>query len=145
MKGITSVMPFACVRVSLIPAPDDPSIVSGALQAMFGKFRQFLRVRSVKVSTPMFYHDADAAAGGYVGEFILPLGDAIRPPLATVLSAWFAGRAGRAVGLNIGERQVEARSTEEAESFLRRAQQVRERAWASDEDPVGLAWSSLAD
>lgn len=127
LKGIISVMPFARARVSLLPAPDDSPIISGGYQSMFGKFRRFLHTRGVEASTPMFYHDADAAAEGYVGEFIVPLGQAIRPPLATVLSAWFEGRPGRAVRLNVGERQAEARSTEEAESFLRRAQRLREK------------------
>jgi len=39
------------------------------LQAIFAEFLEFLHVRSVRVSTPTFYYDADAAAGGYVGEF----------------------------------------------------------------------------
>jgi hypothetical protein len=124
MKEDLSVMPFARARVALLPAPDDPPIVSGWYQAVFGKFRRFLLIRGVEASTPMFYNDVEAAAEGYVGEFIVPLSQAIRPPLATVLSAWLEGRPGRAVRLNVGERQVEARSTEEAESFLRRAQRL---------------------
>ena len=117
-------MPFARARVVLLPAHDDSRIASDALQSAIGKFRQYLRICGVEVSTPMFYQATDAAAGGYVGEFIVPLGQAIRPPLATVLSAWFDGRPGRAVRLNVGERQGEVRSTEEAESFLRRAQRL---------------------
>ena len=130
MKGITSVMPFARARIALLPAPDDPPIVSGGYQAVFGKFRRFLHIRGVEASTPMFYHDAqdhdaEAAAEGYVGEFIVPLGQAIRPPLATVLSAWFGEHPGRAVRLSVGERQVEARSTEQAEGFLPASRQSR--------------------
>ena len=117
-------MPFTRARIALLPAPDDAPIISGGYQSMFVKFRRFLHIRGVEASTPMFYHDAEAAEEGYVGEFIVPLGQAIRPPLATVLSAWFEGRPGRAVRLNVGERQVEARSTEEAERFLRRAQRL---------------------
>lgn len=127
MKEDLSVMPFAHARIALLPAPDDPPIVSGGYQVVFGKFRRFLHVRGVEASTPMFYHDAETAAEGYVGEFVVPLGQAIRPPLATVLSAWFDGQPGRVVPLNVDERHAEARSTEEAESFLRRAQRLREK------------------
>jgi len=127
MKEDLSVMPFARVRIALLPSPDDPPIVSNGYQAVFGKFRRFLHIRGVEASTPMFYHDAETAAEGYVGEFVVPLGQAVRPPLATVLSAWFDGRPGRVVRLNVGERHAEARSTEEAESFLRRAQRLREK------------------
>jgi hypothetical protein len=127
MKEDLSVMPFARARIALLPSPDDPPIVSNGYQAVFGKFRRFLHIRGVEASTPMFYHDAETAAEGYVGEFVVPLGQAVRPPLATVLSAWFDGRPGRVVRLNVGERHAEARSTEEAESFLRRAQRLREK------------------
>lgn len=119
------VMPFALARVSLLPGPDDPAIVGGAYQSTFGKFRRFLRIRGVEASTPMFYHDDDTESGGYAGEFILPLGQAIRAPLATVLSAWLEARPERAVRLSVGEEEAEARSTEEAERFLWRAQHVR--------------------
>ena len=120
-------MAFARARVSLIPAPDDPRIVTGALQSAFGRYRQFLRMSGVEVSTPMYYHGADEA-GGYLGEFIIPLAQATRPPLTTVVTAWLGGRAGRTVRLSIGEGQAEARSMAEAESFLRGAQQLLEAA-----------------
>ena len=74
IKGIVSVMPFALARVSLLPGgPDDPPIVVGEYQSMFGKFLRFLRIRGVDASTPMFYYEGSAEEGGYVGESILPL------------------------------------------------------------------------
>ena len=118
-------MPFARARVSLLPGPDDPPIVGGEYQSMFGKFRRFLRIRGVETSTPMFYHDGDAELGGYAGEFILPLRQASRAPVATVLSAWLEARPERAVRLSVGEEVAEVRSTEEAERFLWRARRVR--------------------
>ena len=120
-------MPFARARVSLLPGPDDPPIVGGGYQSTFDKFRRFLHIRGVEASTPMFYHEADSESGGYTGEFILPLGQSIRAPLATVLSAWLESRLERAVRLSVGEEEAEVRSTEEAERFLRRAQRLREK------------------
>src|SRR5277367_1555722 len=70
-------MSFAGVRISLLSAPDDPPVDNGALQATFGKFRQFLRICDIPVSTPMFYQDIGSAEG-YAGEFIVP-----PPPDAT--------------------------------------------------------------
>jgi len=119
-------MPFAPARVSLIPAPGDPPIASGALQSTFDKFRHFLRVSGLNVSTPMFYDEADAAGGGYIGEFIVPLPHAIRPPLALVVSAWLQERPRRAVRLRVGEIEAVAHTTQEAENFLNREQQLRE-------------------
>jgi hypothetical protein len=128
-----AVMPFARARVVLLPAQDDFRIASDALQSAIGKFRRYLRVCGVEVSTPMFYQATDAAAGGYIGEFIVPLPHAIRPPLATIVSAWLQERAGRTVRLSVGEGEAVARSTEQAAIFLWRAHRLRE-APASDED-----------
>ena len=116
-------MPFARVRLSLLPAWDDPPIDDGALQTTFDKFRRFLRISAIPVSTPMFYRDDDGAEG-YVGEFVVPLAQALRSPLRLVVSAWVQLRPGRTVHVRIGENYTVAGSTEQAESFLRRARQL---------------------
>src|ERR1700677_418703 len=107
-------MPFARARVVLLPAHDDSRIASDALQSAIGKFRQYLRICGVEVSAPMFYQATDAAAGGYVGEFIVPLPHAIRPPLVMIVSEWLQERAGRPVRLGVGEGGAEAAAPEPA-------------------------------
>jgi hypothetical protein len=96
---------------------------SGELQSAFGKFRQFLRISTIPVSTPMF-SDAETEAEGYAGEFIVPLAQALRPPLRLVVSAWVQLRPGRTVHVRIGDYTV-AGSPEQAERFLRHARQLR--------------------
>src|SRR5277367_4920831 len=112
-------MSFVGVRISLLSAPDVPPVDNGALQATFGKFRQFLRICDIPVSTPMFYQDieTEGAAEGYAGEFVVPLPQTILPPLSTIVSAWLEQRPGRTVQLRIGESCAVAQSTDEAESF----------------------------
>jgi hypothetical protein len=72
-----------------------PPIASGKLQSIFDKFRRFLRVSGVEVSTPVFYWDQASAEEGRLGEFIVPPGQAIRPPLAMIVTAWLDEREGR--------------------------------------------------
>src|SRR5277367_2805777 len=134
---IISVMPFARAHVSLLSAPDDPWIASGTLQSAFDKFRRFLSISAIENVTPMFYQDSDSAAEGYSGEFIIPLTQAGRPPVATILSAWLEGRPGRAVRLSVGESVAVARSTGEAQFFLRHAQKLRGRPLPGPEAPPG--------
>jgi hypothetical protein len=125
-------MSFVGVRISLLSAPDDPPVDNGALQATFGRFRQFLRICDIPVSTPMFYQDVETegAAEGYAGEFVVPLPQTLNPPLSTIVSAWLEQRPGRTVQLRIGESCAVAQSTDEAESFLRQARQLRSTPWA---------------
>jgi len=130
-------MPFARAHVSLLSAPDDPWIASGTLQSAFDKFRRFLSISGIENVTPMFYQDSDSAAEGYSGEFIIPLTQAGRPPVATILSAWLEGRPGRAVRLSVGESVAVARSTGEAQFFLRHAQKLRGRPLPGPKAPRG--------
>ena len=120
------------VRISLLSAPNDPPVDNGALQSRFGKFRQFLRISAIPVSTPMFYRgvETEGEAEGYAGEFIVPLPQTLRPPLSTIVSAWLEQRPGRTVQLRIGESCAVAQSTEQAESFLRQSGQLRSTPWA---------------
>jgi hypothetical protein len=128
------VVQSALANLSLIPAANDPAIGSATLQATFGKFRAYLRVSCVEVSTPMFYEDADVAAGGYIGEFIIPLADAIKPPLAMVVLAWLGERLGRSVRLRITDMVAEAQYVEEVETLLLHARQLREEPWTAADD-----------
>jgi hypothetical protein len=127
-------MQSALVHLSLIPAPADLRIASGPLQLQFSRFRNFLRVRGVPASTPMFYRDTDTDAGGYAGEFVIPLVSATEPPLETMLVAWLQARPGRRVNLRICDGQVEARSVEEARAFLWSALKLRQAPLALSED-----------
>src|SRR5277367_5920789 len=104
-------MSFVGVRISLLSAPDDPPVDNDALQPTFGKFRQFLRICDIPVSTPMFYQDieTEGAAEAIAGEFIVPLPQTLRPPLRTIVSAWLEHRPGRRVQLRIGESCAVAR------------------------------------
>src|ERR1700691_6326162 len=106
-------MSFVGVRISLLPAPDDPPVDNGALQATFGRFRQFLRICDIPVSTPMFYQDVETegAAEGYAGEFVVPLPQTLLPPLSTIVSAWLQQRPVRTAQLRIGGSSALAPST----------------------------------
>jgi hypothetical protein len=118
-------MRFARARLFLVPAPDDPDIASPSLQFVFGKARSFLRLHGVETITPMFY-DIEAESEGYLGEFAIPLSRALEPGLRIIFMTWLDGRPGRKLRLRVGEAEAETRSTEEANAFLRRAQQLRE-------------------
>jgi hypothetical protein len=95
-------MSFVGVRISLLSAPDDPPVDNGALQSTFGKFRHFLRICDIPVSTPMFYQDieTEGAAEGYAGEFIVPLLQTLQPPLSTIVSAWLVNTVRSSVWLH---------------------------------------------
>ena len=124
-------MQSARVQLSFVTGVAEPGIANASLQIMFGKCRDFLRIRGVEVSTPMFYRDAIERAVGYLGVFVIPLPQANEPALETIVTAWFEGPVGRTVKLRMGEAEVVARSAGEAALFLRHLQQLSEKSWLS--------------
>jgi hypothetical protein len=123
-------MQSALVKISLLPTDADLRVVGGSLlQFGFDRFRQFLHARGIPAATPMFYRDKDAAAGGYAGDFVMPLISAVRPPLRAVMAAWLDGRAGRAVKLRIADEELRTHSVKQAMPFLRRAVELRQAPW----------------
>ena len=119
-------MQSALLRLSLLPAPAEFRIASGVVQAEFSKLRTFLRVRGVLISTPMFYRDDDPEAGGFAGEYVVPLVRAIEPAMETFLIAWLHAESGRKARLRVGDDEIEASSVEEAQDFLRHVLRLRQ-------------------
>jgi hypothetical protein len=117
----------------LLPASDDPWIASRAAQAEFSQLRAFLRARGVPTSTAMYYRDGDPNAGGFAGEYVMPLACAIEPTMETFLVVWLHARSGRKARLRVGDAEVEARSVEEAQTFLSHVLQLRQAPLPVDE------------
>ncbi len=84
----------------------------------------------------MFYCDGLERVGGYLGEFIVPLPQAIDPTLETIVAAWFEGPSGRTVKLRIGEVEAVARSAIDAASFLRYVHRFSERPLTIDGEKI---------
>lgn len=68
--------------------------------------------------------DSAVAVGGYTGE-IAVLIQAVTPVLTGTLAAWLQSKAGRKVRLKVGDVEVEARTVEEADQLLHRAQALQ--------------------
>ena len=119
-------MSFVSVRISLLSAPDDPPVDNDALQSAFGKFRQFLRICDIRFDPNVLSGHRDRRSGGGLrGRIHRPPPPDATAPLSAIVSAWLEQRAGRRGQLRIGESCAVAQSTDEAESFLFRARQLR--------------------
>jgi hypothetical protein len=57
-----------------------------------------------------------------IASYVLHVAQAVAPILGPALGAWLQGRAGRKLRLKVGDVEVEARTPEEIEQLLQRAQ-----------------------
>ncbi len=117
--------PSATLRLALIRSPDDEATFSPNYQAELRQFYQLVRANNVRINAVAFTMDSVGAAGGLVGEFVIPLAQVIGPVLGGAAVEWLRGHAGRKLRLKMGDIEVEARTFEEIEQLLARAQALR--------------------
>lgn len=116
------------MELSLIPAPDDCSLLSSEYQEGLRGFADSLETEGrVAVEAKLL----DAASGGgpimYGGVFAL---DAVSPQVRLGLTAWLQDRSGRQVRVGVGPEgrrpTAEAHTAEEVERYLSKAEEYIE-------------------
>jgi hypothetical protein len=122
------------VRFYLRQAPDEPPTFSADGQSDLRKVVSALRENHIDADTPFMTLDSAEAVGGYTGEIAVLL-QAVSPVLTGILGAWVQSKVGRKVRLKVGDIEVEARTVEEADRLLQRAQALQ----ASQESAKGQA------
>lgn len=63
--------------------------------------------------------------GGFVGAFCLEMVKGVGPAMFTALGVWLQARYGRRVRLKVGDIEAEARTKEEVEQLIARAQKIQ--------------------
>lgn len=114
------------VRFYLLNASDDSPRFTRAEQSAIREIISALRESKIEVDASFMTMDSVDAVSGYTGE-IAVLIQAIGPILTGILGAWLQSKAGRKVRLKIGDIEVEARTVQEVEQLLQRAQALRDR------------------
>ncbi|WEY42049.1 hypothetical protein [Paraburkholderia sp. SUR17] len=115
------------VGLRLMRAPDDPAVQDPAFQAELRTFSGTLRSAGVSFSQRAMTFDAVDATGYALAEYaIKELGPAAIGVIGTAVGAWISGRSGRKVRLKVGDIEVEARTVEEVDQLLLRAQAVQD-------------------
>ena len=114
------------MMVELQLGPGDDHRDEPSSQAAFERAYNNLK-SSIQVSPRVLVRKAAGASSSLVGEFLVPLAQAFGPTLGVVLVAWLQGRAGRKVRIKVGDVEAEARTAEEVERLMLRAQEFKEQ------------------
>jgi hypothetical protein len=121
------VAPNPSFRIKLLPSAGDGDLFTPECQAGVRAFFQQLRDTGVIAHPVAFTMDCAGASGCLVGEFVLPFAQIAGPAIGVAVEAWFQGRAGRKLRLQVGEIEVEATTMQELEYLLDQAIARRER------------------
>jgi hypothetical protein len=113
------------LRLTLVRAPEDEASFSPQYQAELRRFYSLVRAERIRVSAASFSINDVAGSGGLVGEFVVPLGQAIGPVLGRAAIAWLQGRGGRMLHLKIGDLEFEVTTQPEFEALLALGQAMK--------------------
>lgn len=109
----------------LVPGSADPPERSEEYQGELERAYEAMKARGIAVQPRVVVRKSAGGGASFVGEFIVPLAQAIGPTLGVVLVAWLQGRSGRKVRMKVGDIEVEARTADELEKLLLRAQELK--------------------
>jgi hypothetical protein len=121
------------VQFALTTGPDEPAVGSPEIQGELRGISKALRDADIKASHRMFFRDAADGGASYIGQFLVPIAQVAIPALGAVLGGWLQGRFGRKVRIKVGDVEAEARTLEEVETLLQRAQEFKARVERKDE------------
>ena len=123
------------LQISLIRASDDPETFSTDYQAELHGFVEQGRADGLEIQTFGMAMDAVDAVGGIIGEFLVPLAQAVGTVgVGGVIVAWLNGRSGRRVELKFGDIEVKAQTPAEIEEVLKLVAKYRDQKPNLDED-----------
>jgi hypothetical protein len=112
------------VRFYLVSGEEDPPTFTFEGQSAIREVISALKANKIEADMPFMVMDSVEATSGYTGE-IAVLIQAVSPILTGILAAWLQSKAGRKVRLKVGDIEVEARTVEEADQLLQRAQALQ--------------------
>ncbi len=95
-------------RLTLVRATQDEASFSPGYQAELRQFYSLARAEGDVIVAVGFETDGQGGGDGFVGEFLLPVMQAIGPSLVAAARAWVQGRAGRKLRLRIGDTEIES-------------------------------------
>jgi hypothetical protein len=123
------------LQISLIAASDDAPAFSAEYQAEMHRFIERVRATDIEIQTFSMAMDAVDAQGGIIGEFLIPLAQAIGGlGIGGVIGAWLNSRSGRRVELKFGDIEVKARTSGEIEEALKLVTNYRDQKPNVDKD-----------
>ncbi len=113
------------INLTLVPAIDDPPYRSAEYQRELSEVHQGLRGIDARLSVLMEFQDAVDASSFLKGGFTIA--KTALTKAIPIITARFAGRAGRKVRLKVGDVEAEAHSVAEIKELLKEAENVRPR------------------
>ena len=116
------------LRLSLIPAPEDPTVYNANYQKELREFKQSLQGQGLLVDFGRQLLGSWEGGFFLLGDFLVKFLEKLGPlGLAGIAGAWIQAKNGRKVRLKVGDLEAEAQSVEEVERLLVRAQEIQQR------------------
>lgn len=97
------------LHLTLLPSNNDGPLFSRRRQQAIIRFYVEARADGSRISPTGFILDSATFHGGFSGNFVVSLGQLSGSALSAAARAWLNGRAGRRIGLQVRETDIQAK------------------------------------
>lgn len=121
------------LRLKFVRAEADDPIFSREYQVGLRHFYDQVRAEGLRMSAVSFTMDRMGGNSGFIGEFVVHLGQAIGSQLADNAAIWLRARTGRLIRIRAAGNEFEADTEEALKRLLTDAQVLRPAVPRDDE------------
>ncbi|MCY0386791.1 hypothetical protein OVY01_05990 [Robbsia sp. Bb-Pol-6] len=121
------------IRLKFVRAEADDPIFSRDYQVGLRHFYDQVRAEGLRMSAVSFTMDRMGGNTGFMGEFVIHLGQPIGPQLADNAAVWMQAREGRLIRIRVGGNEFEADTEEVLRRLLTDTQALRSHGLRDDE------------
>ena len=115
------------IEVTLLPGPDDPPVRDTVYQRELRELEDSFRQHGIKAGSLVELRKSAGGESVHLGQFFLPLVATLGSIAGAAIGAWVQAKYGRRVRVKMGDIEVEARTIEEVQDLLKRAQKLHQK------------------
>jgi len=112
------------VSIRLVRSQDDAAAFGADYQGELRQFRDAVDASGIAISPRIAVFDSVGATGGFTGEFLIPITQAIVPFLTAAVVAWVGRRNGRKLRLKVGDIELEGNTEEDIKLLVAKAKEL---------------------
>lgn len=121
------------IRLKFVRSETDDPIFSREYQVGLRHFYDQVRADGLRMSAVSFTMDRMGGNTGFMGEFVIHLGQMIGPQLADNAGIWLQARVGRLIRVRVGANEFEADTEETLKRLLTDTVSLRPHGLRDDE------------
>ncbi|QQQ50139.1 hypothetical protein JJQ97_22895 [Pseudomonas syringae] len=112
------------ISIRLVRSQDDEAAFGADYQDELRQFRDTVDASGIVINPRFAVFDSAGATGGFTGEFLIPMTQAIVPFLTAAVVVWVGRKSGRKLRLKVGDIELEGNTEEDIKLLVAKAKEL---------------------